>query len=130
MTIDKRIDAPFLSKFNEGSIYLKTESELFNSIINEIGNILSTKLKMKYTSGDSPFSYGISDLQSLENSEDSLNEFKIQCRKTILQFEPRISDIVISDCSFNGLNQCLEIEISCQLKSSEKIFSTKFFMGN
>lgn len=130
MMIEKRVDAPFLSKFNRDSIYLKSENDLFNSIINEIGNILSTKLKTKAASEDSPFGYGVSDLQSLENSEDSLNEFKLQCRKAILRFEPRIDDVIISNCHFNKLNQCLELEISCQLKNSEKTFSSKFSMGN
>ena len=121
----KRIDAPFLSKFNRDSIYMNPDSELYESIINEIGNILSSKLKTIDRNEDSPFSYGIRDLQSIDNSEDSLSDFKIHCAKQILRYEPRIEDIYINECSINKMQQTLEIELVCKIKGRNKDLNTK-----
>ena len=128
--IDKRIDAPFLTKFNRKSAFIKSEDELYISIMEEIGNILSTKLKTREISYDSPYSYGVRDLQSIENSEESKNIFKDNCREAILRFEPRVSDVEIIELRFNNISQTLEIELSCQVPLTRGTFSTKISLGN
>ncbi len=123
--INKRTDAPFLSKFNRNSIYLNSENELCESIINEIGNILSSKLKTIDKNEKLPFSYGIRDLQSIDNSVESINEFKIHCMEQILRYEPRIEDLYINECVINKMNQTLEIELFCKIKGKNQNLSTK-----
>ena len=130
MAIDRRIDVPFLNKFNRKSPYIKSESELYASIVEEIGNILSTKLKTREVSTDSPFAYGVRDLQSLEKSDEAINQFKQQCRDTILRFEPRVSDIDILECRFNDLAQTLELEFNCQVPEIGGSFSSKISLAN
>ena len=112
--IDKRIDAPFLQKFVRKTPFLN-QNELIESIVNEIGNILSSRHqfpgRIKF-----PFAYGIQDLLSMDNSVESLNTFKENCRNAILKFEPRVSDVAITNCQSNHLHQSLNIEliITCQ----------------
>ncbi len=126
---EERTDAPFLSKFNRDSVYLSSENELCESIINEIGNILSSKLKTFDKNEKSPFSYGIRDLQSIDNSVDALDEFKIHCMEQILRYEPRIEDLYISECNINKMNQTLEIELFCKIKGKNQNLSTKISIG-
>ncbi len=128
--IDKRIDAPFLTKFNRRSPFLKSEKELYASIIEEIGNILSSKLKISEISYDSPYSYGVRDLQSIENSEESMLIYKENCRNAILRFEPRVSDVIITVLHFNNSSQTLEMELTCNIKGTQESFSTKMSFGN
>lgn len=123
--IKKRVDSPFLSKFNQDSIYLNSDEELYKSIIDEIGNILSSKLKITNRNEESPFAYGIRDLQSIDNSMDRLNDFKNHCIEKILRYEPRIEDLYINECSINKMNQTLEIELICKIKGKDKHLSTK-----
>lgn len=130
MAIDKRIDVPFLNKFNKKSPYLKSEDELYASIAEEIGNILSTKLKIKDVSIDSPFGYGVRDLQSLEKSNEAVEQFKQQCCDAILRFEPRISEIEIIECKFNDVAQVLELEFSCQVPSVAGAFTSRITLAS
>ena len=109
--IDKRIDVPFLMKFISDKTFL-TPDELIASIVNEIGNILSAKLKQKFDdSNKTPYGYGVPDLQSLDNSPESLGSFRESCRKAILSFEPRVSDATISECFIDYKKQILHIEL-------------------
>ncbi|MDR3224049.1 MAG: hypothetical protein LBT03_00455 [Holosporales bacterium] len=124
-----KINAPFLSKFNRPFQYFSGHSELCKSIIDEIGNILSTKLKLPgdYRSNvfmDVPFSYGVRDIQSVGISLEDLESFKEHCRLQILAFESRISDLEIEDISFNKEKQNIKMTINCKLKNSEQRFTT------
>ncbi|MDR1365347.1 MAG: GPW/gp25 family protein [Holosporales bacterium] len=115
-----RIDAPLLSKFGVGRTYVKSADELLLSIIKEIENILASRLTIPsdYIDGDIydfPFAYGIRDLQSVGISQDWLNLFKTCCRKAILKFEGRISNVEIDDVSFDKLAQHLKMSISFTL---------------
>ena len=112
MKIDKRIDAPFLTKFVNNKTFL-THDELIASIVNEIGNILSTKLKQKFDdSTKTPYGYGVPDLQSLDSSAESLGGFKEKCCKAILAYEPRVSDVTISDCFIDYKTQMLHMQLT------------------
>lgn len=122
---EKKIDAPFLSKFNRNSVYFNSDEELYKSIIDEIGNILSSKLKILNKKEKSPFGYGIRDLQSIDNSIDCLNDFKINCIEKILYYEPRIEEVYINECIVNKMNQTIEIELICKIKGKNKHLSTK-----
>ncbi|MBR1479470.1 MAG: GPW/gp25 family protein [Alphaproteobacteria bacterium] len=128
MTIERRIDIPFLDKFNSDTSFFRSESELVASIVNEIGNILSTRLRER--DAVPPFDYGIRDLQSLEGSGEFVERFKAHCRAAILRFEPRVSDILVEDCRFNQQTQHLEMDILIQIKSSNKSFPTKISIGS
>lgn len=127
--IKGKIDAPFLSKFNRNSVYLDSDDEFYQSIIDEIGNILSSKLKIIDKANESPFAYGIKDLQSIDNSIDSLDDFKIHCIKQILRYEPRIDEVFINECVINKMNQTLEIELFCKIKGRNQNLSTKISIG-
>ncbi len=121
--IDTRIDAPFLTKFNRKSPYLKP-NELIDSITDEIGNILASKTAL------SPFLYGVPDLQSLDNSPESLNTFAEHCRKAVLRFEPRVRDVEISNCHINTNTQSLELEISCFVPTLNQKLKTQINLPN
>lgn len=129
MAIDKRIDVPFLTKFNRNEVFFDNKNALFESIIQEIGNILSTKLKTDSIDYDSPFSYGVRDLQSLDTSELEIENFKTHCREAILKFEPRLSDVMIQSCTVNHSRQTIELELVCKLRQGLEVFSTKFQLG-
>lgn len=124
----KRIDAPFLSKFNRKSVYFDSEEEICNSIINEIGNILSSKLKITDKSEETPFSYGIRDLQSVDNSQDAIEEFKDHCIRQILRYEPRVEEVYINECNLNKMNQTLEIELVCKIRGQDHTLNTKILL--
>ncbi|MDR1390869.1 MAG: GPW/gp25 family protein [Holosporales bacterium] len=128
MAIDKKAEASFLSKFNRKSVYLDSENEFFESIVEEIGNILSTKLKKLDDREESPFSYGIRDLQSLEISKNSIDEFKIHCCNMILKFEPRISDISVNNYHFDNKSQLLAMEFVCQTVKFSNSFITNILI--
>ena len=121
--IDKRIDAPFLAKFVKKTPFL-SQNELIESIVDEIGNILSSRHQapegVKF-----PFAYGIHDLLSMDNSVEMMNEFKENCRDAILRFEPRVSDVAITNCQIDYLHQSLNIEllITCPNFRFEHAFS-------
>ena len=125
MTIERRIDIPFLDKFNSKTPFFRSESELFASVVDEIGNILSTRLRARELDGTSPFGYGVRDLQSLEGTGEFVERFKAHCREAILRFEPRVSDVFIEDCRFNKITQHLEMDMFVQVKLLNKGFSTK-----
>jgi predicted component of type VI protein secretion system len=130
-----KIDAPFLSKFNRQSIYITSETELYQSIIEEIGNILSSKLRVigDYRNPkvkDSPFCYGVRDLQSIGTSSEEMEEFKLHCRTMILNFEPRIQDIEITKIFLNRETQNLRLDVTCFLKNGNRKFSTEISISS
>jgi predicted component of type VI protein secretion system len=120
-----KIDRPFLEKFTERSIYLTSYDELCKSVINEIGNILSSKLKLNDENSKSfkiPFLYGVRDLQSIGISDDNIENFKRHCEKIILELEPRLSRIEFDKVNVNKEEQSLKVEITCHLKYRNKKF--------
>ena len=121
--IDSRIDTPFLTKFNRKSPYLRP-NELIDSIADEIGNILASRTTL------SPFLYGVRDLQSLDNSPESLNTFAEHCRKAILRLEPRVRDVEILNCRINTNTQSLKWEISCFVPTLNQKLKTHINLPN
>ena len=124
----KRIDRPFFSKIRDKSTYFDSDEEFFQSIIEEIENILSSNLKLNdnyknFT--DIPFAYGTRDLQSIDLSNEGISSFRNQCRNMILQLEPRLSDIEFSDITINKEKQSIKIQIICYLKTTNKKFNSE-----
>ena len=118
----KPIDRPFLSKFTKKSIYFTSKEEFYQSILLEIKNILESRLKLtddylKLHQNDIPFSYGTRDLQSLTISTNGLEKFKLHCKNTILQLEPRLQEIDITKIWVDEKNQSLNLKIICYLKN-------------
>jgi predicted component of type VI protein secretion system len=128
--VRKKIDAPFLSKLSGGPVYIRSTDDLLKSVADEIGNILSSRLMIPdgYVDGDIynfPFAYGVRDLQSVGISRENLDAFKSHCRKAILRFECRISDVEIGDVAFDKSTQQLKMDISFTLKDRLTKFTTE-----
>lgn len=130
-----RIDRPFFEKLKNKSVYFNDDDEYYRSIIMEIGNIFSSRLKYKDSfldeimdkkSRDIPFLYGIRDFQSLNNFDTE--KFKIQAREIIIRLEPRIIDFEIISLNFNYQLQRLEMNIRCTIKQNNKKINTKIFV--
>lgn len=107
-----RIDRPFFDKFNS-STYIQDIKELGKSIIVEIYNILSTRIKshinvnkFKGTS-ENPFDYGIIDLQSFDNIE----KLSSNIRSSIMLYDPRVKDCYIENININQQQQSIEFSI-------------------
>jgi predicted component of type VI protein secretion system len=95
--------------------------------VEEIGSILSSKLKTPGNYKDkqitnSPFSYGVRDLQSIGTSTEDIADFKEHCKAVILKFENRISNIEINEIAFDKEKQNLKMSITCLLKRFDKQF--------
>lgn len=129
MTIDRRIEVPFLSKFNRKSQFFDSQNELLESIIEEIGNILSTKIRSENSTELSPFSYGVKDLQSINDAQENLEAYAKECRKAILRLEPRVTNVSITKCQINKQTQTLEMEISCFVPTVKESFSTNVVLS-
>lgn len=129
MTIDRRIEVPFLSKFNRKSQFFDSQNELLESIIEEIGNILSTKIRSENSTELSPFSYGAKDLQSINYAQENLEAYAEECRKAILRLEPRVTNVSITKCQINKQTQTLEMEISCFVPTVKESFSTNVVLS-
>ncbi|MDR0630585.1 MAG: GPW/gp25 family protein [Holosporales bacterium] len=135
MTDKIKLDHSFLSKFNNNQIYINSTDELYKSIMKEIENILSSRLKLSnsyktdYPKMNSPFSYGVRDLQSIESSQETFEDFKIHCQNTILAFEPRLKNITISDIKINKDILMLFIKITIFLKDTKRVFTTEIMIN-
>lgn len=131
-----KIDRPFLSKFNNNSVYFNSQDEFYKSIVKEIYYILESNLKLsdeylKLNTCNLPFSYGTRDLQSIETSTEGLINFKIHCKESILKSEPRLSDIEITDISIDKEKQALTLKILCCLKNNNnETFETEVKLTN
>jgi predicted component of type VI protein secretion system len=102
------------------STYCKNYEEYVSSIIDEIENILSCRLKNKE---NGPFDYGAPDLLSVGVESNNLEKFKLECQMMIKKLEPRISDIEITNVVPNNNNQTLELTMICVLKETgQKIY--------
>ena len=129
----KKVDLPFLEKFNQDSVYIDSYSVLCQSIVDEIGSILFSKLKIsgKYMNfKDVPFSYGIRDIQSINVSYDELRDFKTHCEEAILNLEPRLESIEISDIKLDKEKQVLNLKIICLPKHHKQNFITEIKLQN
>jgi predicted component of type VI protein secretion system len=118
-----KTDFPFLSKFDSESVYITSNEDFLSSIVDEIGNILSSRLKLPqsykdFDFGNVPFAYGIRDLQSLGYSRRDLEDFKVHCRDMILRLEPRLEYIEIQDINIDKEAQSISITLVCYPKSS------------
>ncbi|MDR1332834.1 MAG: GPW/gp25 family protein [Holosporales bacterium] len=112
-----KVDAPFLSKFNRRSAYIESTDELLQSIVEEVGNVLSAKLAIpgSHTAKDiynSPFSYGVRDIQSIGISSGDLDNFKAHCRRAILAFDPRLLNVEIDNIAFDKCAQRLKMSMT------------------
>jgi predicted component of type VI protein secretion system len=114
------MDRPFLDKIAKGSTYCSGHEEYVSSIVGEIENVLSCRLKDK---DNGPFSYGVSDILSIGRQSDGLEKFGLECQEIIKKLEPRISDIEITSIVPNNNNQTLELTMTCILKKTgQKIY--------
>ncbi|MDR0695404.1 MAG: hypothetical protein LBF56_01355 [Holosporales bacterium] len=130
MSIAQKIDAPFLSKFIHGKEYLDSAEEICRSITEEIGNILSTRLTLSGDHAntrikDSPYRYGVRDLQSVGVSSEDLEKYKAHCKEAILASESRLYDLEIESISFIKEMQSLQMSMSCVLKGGDYSFLTE-----
>lgn len=118
-----KIDRSFFDKFNNNT-YIKNIKELGESIIAEIYNILSTRLKLNINLKNfnrikkNPFDYGIIDLQSFKNIEQLSENIK-QC---ILLNEPRIKECIIKNVSINTYNQTINFDIIFTIHNYDEYF--------
>lgn len=125
----EKIDRPFFEKFNKHNVYFNSQEEYYLSIVNEIGNILSSRLKISDIEinnvgglADIPFIYGIRDIHSVNTL--NTDEFKAQCRDLVMMFEPRITDFEITSITHNQEIQSLELTVRCVIKKNNKTIST------
>lgn len=125
----KSIDRPFLDKLKYGSVYCKDYDEYISSIVNEIYNILSCRLKSSDKVTQNPFCYGIKDLQSLDLSYNNLESFRIQCEKIIEHLEPRVDKVEISNINILKNTQSLEFSIKCIIKKTGSKLIKKLSYG-
>lgn len=129
----KKVDLPFLEKFNQSSVYIDSYGGLCQSIVEEIGNILFSKLKLSGKYGDFkdiPFSYGVRDIQSVNASFEELRNFKTHCEEAILNLEPRLESIEISDIKLDKEKQVLNLKIICLPKHHKQNFITEIKLQN
>lgn len=115
-----KLDRPFLEKIALGGTYCSNYESYADSIIEEIENILSCRLKGQGGISENPFRYGIWDLLSQDLSKDELEIFRANCQNVIEELEPRVSNIEISDLNINHLKQAVEFVITCTLKVNNK----------
>ena len=120
-----KVDRSFFDKFNN-STYINNIKELGESIIAEIYNILSTRLKSHINSStfkgtkENPFDYGIIDLQSFNNIEQLSENIK-QC---IMLYEPRIKDCHIENVNIDQQKQSITFNIFFIIDSYSKCFQS------
>jgi predicted component of type VI protein secretion system len=119
----------FLSKFCADDSVGSSSGDLCKSVIDEIENILSSRLKAvgnyngSHLRSVNPFAYGIVDMQSLDYSRESIESFKKHCRDVILDLEPRLEDVVIHDVRPDQPSRHLVINMTLLLKSSKETYT-------
>lgn len=118
---NKKIDTPFFQKMVTMSKFISFP-EYKNSIINEIRNILSSRIKGNDYK-NSPFLYGIPDIESLDGSLDNLELFKKKSESLIIHNEPRISEIRILNAVMNNNTQLLELQMRCVCRLNSSVFN-------
>jgi predicted component of type VI protein secretion system len=130
MVGSKRVECVFFDKVLTQKKYIESEDEYEDTIISEINNILSSRLKLKRglanAQHENPFMYGIPDIESLDGSQDSLDDFQKRCEKLILSSDPRLSEVKITDVTNDCSKQVIEMKIEaiCSLNGKKIKFST------
>ncbi len=120
-----KVDRSFFDKFNN-STYISNINELGTSIITEIHNILSTRLKSHInlntfkSTEKSPFDYGIVDLQSFAN----LNQLSEHIKQCVLLNEPRIKDCHIENININNNKQSINFDILFIINNASECFQS------
>jgi predicted component of type VI protein secretion system len=97
------------------STYCDKYEEYVSSVIDEIENILSCRLKSK---GSGSFNYGVFDLLSVGIESGSLEKFRLECQRIIKKLEPRISEVEITNVTPDNNNQTLELTMVCVLRET------------
>lgn len=117
MINETQIDRPFLDKFSNSTFFRDIE-EFYNSIADEIANILSANIRLSGeinklpTIDINPYAYGTRDLQSLLDATEIRGKFIEHCRRQILRLEPRINSCEISNTSIDHIRQFVSFEIT------------------
>ena len=120
-----KIDRSFFDKFNN-SIYINNIKELGESIIAEVYNILSNRLKFHINfnkfkgTKSNPFDYGIIDLQSFNNIE----QLSISIKQCILLNEPRIHECHIENININNKKQSIDFNIIFIIHNNAECFQS------
>ncbi|MBQ9440857.1 MAG: GPW/gp25 family protein [Alphaproteobacteria bacterium] len=120
-----RVDRSFLDKFHS-STYIQNKKEFGESIIAEVYNILSTRIKSHINmdkfkgTNENPFDYGILDLQSFDNVEQLSENIK-QC---IIFHEPRIKECYIENININPKQQSIEFNILFTIDNYSECFKS------
>ena len=130
------LDRSFFDKFNN-STYYKNVNELGKSIISEIYNILSTRLKsvinIKKFEGtkSNPFNYGILDLLAFDNINemDKIEQVSNNIRKCIMINEPRIKDCHIENLTINNQKQSISFDIIFIIYNYSDYFRSNIKIG-
>lgn len=115
-----KLDRPFLEKMTTAQTYYRDYDSYISSVVDEIGNVLSCRLKEGSGVSENPFGYGIKDLLSQGISKDGLDMFRISCQRIIKELDPRILDIEITDLKINNTTQSLYLGITCILKPDNR----------
>lgn len=115
-----RFDRSLFEKIADRQTYYKSYEEYKNSVIYELENILSCRLRDSYRDlKESPYAYGIRDFLSQEISTANLELFKKEIQMIIKALDPRIFNIEIIEIKVNFEKQALEFSIDCVLKGGK-----------
>ncbi len=124
-----KLDRPFLEKMTVGQTYHIDYDSYISSVVDEMGNILSCRLRGNAGVSKNPFGYGIKDWLSQEISKDGLDMFRISCQRIIKELDSRISDIEITDIKINNKKQSLQLEVMCILRPNNRKIYKKMIIS-
>ncbi|MBR1944096.1 MAG: GPW/gp25 family protein [Alphaproteobacteria bacterium] len=130
------MDRSFFDKFNN-STYLKDVNEFGKSIISEIYNILSTRLRLPINIKDfkgtknNPFNYGILDLLAFDNINkmDKLEQLSDNIKQCIMLHEPRIKDCHIENLTINNQKQNISFNIIFTIYNYSEYFRSNIYIN-
>ena len=118
-----QIDRPFFDKFNSSAI-ISNIRDLGKSIVQEVDRILNSRLPIDNATSikDNPFYYGINEIISIGSDDYLNNVFIPHMKKHILDAEPRINDLDVSNVVIDRFTQTISFNIKFTFKNST--FST------
>jgi predicted component of type VI protein secretion system len=123
-----RIDRPFFDKFVEEKGRIETEKEYVGSIVEEVGNILCSRIRvpieLALSSTKVPFSYGIIAIESLNISQEDLDIFRRRCELLIVKNEPRLTKVNIVDIKTIESTIKITMECVCFFRGMELFFQS------
>lgn len=130
-------DRSFFDKFNN-TTYFKNVNELGKSIISEIYNILSTRLKSSINlnnfngTKNNPFDYGILDVLAMDNNNniDKIEQLSNNISKCIMLYEPRIKNCHIENLTINNQKQTISFDIIFTIYTYSDYFRSKITINN